>query len=93
MSDRPDVEEGHRYGCAGRRVMGGNVNLFELNRSADWRNHLDDDGKPITGPRRASHVGCHYCYGPLDATKATGVYECPWCIARFPTPKADEGGG
>lgn len=59
---------------------------FEDNRSAEWRDKLDENGKPTCGPARAIDWGCDYCGGPLDACLGVGKYECPWCIARFPEP-------
>lgn len=59
---------------------------FEANRSANWRETLDENGIPTQAPQRCDH-GCHYCLGPLDAKPEIGQYECPWCIARFPEPK------
>lgn len=61
-------------------------NKFEECRAPDWRNHLDQDGRPTHGPSTSTLLGCQYCSGPLDATPEVGIYSCPWCIARFPTP-------
>ena len=58
---------------------------FEANRRADWRDRLDSQRRPTCGPEKAT-TGCDYCAGPLDAREGVGQYECPWCIARFPTP-------
>ena len=33
--------------------------------------------------------GCHYCNGKLDAKHGIGQYECPRCIAQFPSEPAD----
>lgn len=37
---------------------------------------------------RAYGKGCHYCRGPLDATRPTGVYECPHCLENFPNTES-----
>lgn len=60
-----------------------------VNRSANWRDTLDDDGCPTQGP--LDFEGCQYCGGTLDATAAVGIYECPWCIARFPDGRGFDG--
>lgn len=69
-----------------RRILGWaevtGVGPFERNRSALWRDFLDDQGRPTHGPARGS-VGCHKCGGDLDALAPVGKYECPWCIAMF----------
>ncbi len=62
------------------------TNHFEDGRNRRWREHLDEDGRPTCGPEESLHRGCQHCGGPLDATSRTGVYSCPWCIARY-TPE------
>ena len=63
-----------------RRLL---VGEFEAHRGANWRDSLDARGRPTHAPQRVTY-GCHYCFGPLDAKRELGQYECPWCIARFP---------
>lgn len=59
------------------------ANLFEAHRGTNWRDSLDDRGRPTHGPAVAD-PGCDYCDGAL----VDG--ECPWCAARFPiTQKGD----
>lgn len=56
---------------------------FDLHRAANWRDSLDEHGRPTHGPEEVSVHSCDYCAGPLDFNHAGTEYECPWCIARF----------
>jgi len=60
------------------------IDAFETGRGANWRDSLDAEGRPTHGPERSKECGCQHCHGPLDAAEGTGMYVCPWCVARFP---------